>query len=55
MSADGQKALLDAMHRAIDIALAEWDLTFIEIIGCLESLKADVFDTSEEQHKENED
>ena len=50
----GQRALLDALKKATDIALKEWNLTYIEIVGCLESFKQDVWDTSAEE-KENDD
>lgn len=44
----GQRALLDALKEATTKILDEWDLTYIEIAGCLESFKQDIWDTSEE-------
>ena len=45
----GQQALRDALKAATEKVLGAWNLTYIEIVGCLESFKQDVWDTSEEE------
>ena len=37
-------ALVSKIQAAIDYAVIEWDMTYSEIIGCLESVKYDVLE-----------
>lgn len=50
----GQRALKDALKAATDKILGAWTLTYIEVVGCLESFKQDVWDTSAEEADDDE-
>ena len=43
----GQRVLLESLKKTVDCVLKEWNLTYIEIVGCLESYKQDVWDTAD--------
>jgi hypothetical protein len=49
----GQRALLDALKKATEKVLGDWNLSYIEIVGCLESFKQDVWDTSAEENADD--
>ena len=47
-------AFLEKVHQAIDYCREEWDMTYSEIIGCLEIAKVDVLDEMKDESEEDD-
>lgn len=42
-------AFVQRIHDAIDYCRQEWDMTYSEVVGCLEIVKADILDEMKEE------
>lgn len=48
----GNNDFTEKIHKAIDYCREEWDMTYSEIIGCLEVVKADILDEMKDESEE---